>query len=277
MKNSKGLSAGHLSMMALGTVIGGSFFLGSSVAIQEAGPSIILGYILCGIMVYFILFALSEMTVNNTDSGSFRSFASEYISNGTGFVVGWVYWTGMVITMSSEATAVSLLVREWFPNVSLPILGTCLIVGVTLVNLLGAKKLSQIESFLAAIKVFAILAFIIIGLLLIVGLFPNVHFVGNSVIRSESFLPGGIRGLAGSLLIIIYTYAGFEIIGLAASETNDKQRNVPRAIHYTVFTLVTLYILCIVVLLFLVPTAGFSDSVSPLVTALDRYGISGVG
>ncbi|HEX3075546.1 MAG TPA: amino acid permease [Lachnospiraceae bacterium] len=277
MKNSKGLSAGHLSMMALGTVIGGSFFLGSSVAIKEAGPSIILGYILCGIMVYFILFALSEMTVNNTDSGSFRSFASEYISNGTGFVVGWVYWTGMVITMSSEATAVSLLVKEWFPNISLPILGTCLIVGVTLVNLLGAKKLSQIESFLAAIKVFAILAFIIIGFLLIVGLFPNVGSIGTNVLRSESFLPGGIRGLAGSLLIIIYTYAGFEIIGLAASETADKQRNVPRAIHYTVFTLVTLYILCIVVLLFLVPTAAFSDSVSPLVTALDRYGINGVG
>ncbi len=123
MKNkANGLTAGRLTMMALGTVIGGSFFLGSSVAIKAAGPAIILSYLICAVMVYFILFALSEMTVSNPDSASFRTFASQYINNGTGFVVGWVYWTGMVISMSSEATAVSILFRTWFPSVSIPIL-----------------------------------------------------------------------------------------------------------------------------------------------------------
>ncbi len=278
MKNEKNaLTAGHLSMMALGTVIGGSFFLGSSVAIQAAGPSIILSYIVCGIMVYFILFALSEMTVSNPDSGSFRAFASQYISNGTGFVVGWVYWIGMVITMSSEATAVSLLLRTWFPEISIPLLGTGLIIGVTLLNLLGANQLSHLETVLAAIKIFAILAFIILGFILILGLLPNFDVLGSRILQSEPFLSGGIRNLAGSMLIVLFTYAGFEIIGLAASETRNKQKTIPKAIHLTVFSLVALYILAILILLFLVPTASLNEDVSPFVTALNLYHITWAG
>lgn len=276
MKNN-GLTAGHLSMMALGTVIGGSFFLGSSVAIRAAGPGIILSYIICGIMVYFILFALSEMTVSTPCTGSFRTFASQYISKGTGFVVGWVYWTGMVIAMSSEAAAVSLLLRTWFPAISIPILGTFLIIGITLLNLLGASQLSSLESFLAAIKITAILAFVVLGLVMIFGLLPHIPSVGISILQSEPLLPGGIKSLAGSMLIVLFTYAGFEIIGLAASETKDKQKTVPKAIHLTVFSLVTLYILCISILLLLVPTASLNENTSPLVTALRQYHINWAG
>lgn len=278
MKNkANGLTAGRLTMMALGTVIGGSFFLGSSVAIQAAGPAIILSYLICAVMVYFILFALSEMTVSNPDSASFRTFASQYINNGTGFVVGWVYWTGMVISMSSEATAVSLLLRTWFPSASIPILGTALIVGVTLLNLLGAKQLSHLESILSAIKIIAIMGFIILGVTIVLGVLPGSRPLGTSILRSEPFLPGGLKSLAGSMLIVLFTYAGFEIIGLAASETENKQKNVPRAIHLTVFWLVALYILCISVLLLLVPSASLSENVSPMVTALNHYQMTWAG
>ncbi|ADL04359.1 amino acid permease [Lacrimispora saccharolytica] len=278
MKNkAHGLTAGRLTMMALGTVIGGSFFLGSSVAIQAAGPAIILTYLICAVMVYFILFALSEMTVSNPDSASFRTYASQYINNGTGFVVGWVYWTGMVISMSSEATAVSLLFRTWFPSVSIPFLGTFLIAGVTLLNLLGAKQLSHLESILSAIKIIAIIGFILLGSMIVLGVLPGSRPIGNSILRSEPFLPGGFKSLAGSMLIVLFTYAGFEIIGLAASETENKQKNIPRAIHLTVFWLVTLYILCISVLLLLVPSQSLSENVSPMVTALNRYQMTWAG
>lgn len=278
MKNkANGLTAGRLTMMALGTVIGGSFFLGSSVAIQAAGPGIILSYLICGVMVYFILFALSEMTVSNPDSSSFRTFAAQYINSGAGFVVGWVYWTGMVISMSSEATAVSLLFRTWFPSVSIPVLGTALIIGVTLLNLLGANRLSSLESILSAIKISAIFGFILLGSLIVLGILPGSRPLGSSILRSEAFLPGGIKSLAGSMLIVLFTYAGFEIIGLAASETENKQKNVPRAIHLTVFWLVTLYILCISILLLLVPTASLSENVSPMVTALNLYHVTWAG
>ncbi len=275
-QGNRGLSAWQLTMMALGTIIGGSFFLGSAVAIKATGPSIILAYIICGIMVYFILFALSEMTVSNPRPGSFRSFATSYVGDYAGFVVGWVYWAGLVIAMSSEAAAVSILLREWIPNISIPLIGSGTIVGVTLLNLLGARQLSNLEGFLAGIKILTIIAFIIMGVMLIFGLFPNINSIGRSVIQSEPFFAGGISSFLGSMLIVLFSYAGFEIIGLAAPEAENKQRNVPRAIHYTVFFLVGLYVLSVFVLLFLIPTNILSEEVSPLVAALNRYQITWV-
>lgn len=276
-KQEKGLGAWQLAMMALGTVIGGSFFLGSSVAVHAAGPSIILGFLFGGVLVYFILFALSEMTVANPDAGSFRTFAAQAFGQGTGFVVGWVYWTGMVLAMSSEATAVSILVRNWFPNIPIAVLGSAIILAVTLCNLLGASSLSKLESLLAAVKLFTIAAFIGMAVLLIIGLFPGRPAVGMGELKTEPFLPGGIKGLAGSMLVVMFTYAGFEIIGLAASEADNPQDTVPRAIRYTVFSLVGLYLTYIILLLPLIPTAQINETTSPIVMALSRNGIGWAG
>ncbi len=276
-KAHKGLTPMHLTMMALGTVIGGSFFLGSALAIQAAGPAIIISYVLGGILVYFILYALSEMTVANPDSGSFRTFAADAFGPGAGFTVGWVYWTGMVLAMSSEATAVSILIRSWIPGISISLLGSAIIIGVTLLNLLGADKLSKLESGLAAVKLLAIASFIILGVLLIIGLIPGTPAVGSGALLTESFVPGGIKGIAGSMLIVMFSYAGFEIIGLAASEAHEPRKTVPKAIMYTVVSLVGFYIISVVILLPLIPTGLLSEEVSPMVAALDRWGIGWAG
>ncbi len=276
-KHEKGLNAWQLTMMALGTVIGGSFFLGSSVAIHAAGPSILIGFIFGGVLVYFILFALSEMTVANPDSGSFRTFASQVFGKGTGFVIGWVYWTGMVLAMSSEATAISILVQSWLPNISIGVMGSAIIIGVTLLNLRGADKLSKLESGLAAIKLFAVISFIVMAILLIIGLFPGRSAVGIGDLTGEPLMPGGISGLAGSMLTVIFTYAGFEIIGLAASEAKDPKETIPKAIRYTVLSLVGLYIIYIIFLLPLIPTAVINENTSPIVAALNRHGIGWAG
>ncbi len=130
-KKEKGLSAFNLMMMALGTVIGGSFFLGSTVAIKAAGPAVVISYILGGALVYIILFALSEMTVADAAPGSFRTFAERAYGRGLGFVTGWVYWTGIVFAMSSEAIALSVFLREWIPGISLPLMGAIIIIIVT--------------------------------------------------------------------------------------------------------------------------------------------------
>jgi len=276
-RQEKGLSAWQLTMMALGTVIGGSFFLGSSVAIRAAGPCVLLGFIFGAVLVYFILFALSEMSVANPGSGSFQTFAAEAYGEGAGFVTGWVYWTGMVLAMSSEATAVSILVRAWLPGLPLPLMGSAVIVGVTGLNLLGADRLSKLESWLASVKIFTLLAFILTAVLLIAGLFPGRPPVGLGALAMEGPLPGGPAGLAGSLLIVMFSYAGFEIIGLAASEAQDPKNTVPKAIRYTVFSLVSLYILAVSLILPLIPTADMSENVSPIVGALHRHGIQWAG
>ena len=276
-KKHKGLSAWQITMMALGTIIGGSFFLGSSVAIHAAGPAILISYVLGGILVYFILSALSEMTVADPAPGSFRTFAAKTFGPGTGFVVGWVYWTGMVLAMSSEATAVSILLNKWFPKFSISLLGSIVIIAVTLLNLLGADKLSKLESGLAAIKLLAIVSFIIIELLLIMGLINGAPTVGAGELAREPFASRGIKGIAGSMLIVIFAYAGFEIIGLAASETDNPEKTIPKAIFYTTLILVGLYIVSVVVLLPLIPTSLINEEVSPMVAALSRWGIGWAG
>lgn len=273
----EGLGPWQITMLALGTVIGGSFFLGCSVAIHTAGPSVVLGFIFGGLLVYFILSALSEMTVANPGAGSFRAFSSQAFGPGAGFVVGWTYWTGMVFAMSSEATAVSTLVREWVPNVSIALLGGIIIISVTLLNLLGASKLSKLESMLAAIKILAVVAFILIAVLLIVGFFPGQPTVGLGALTTEPLLPNGLTGLAGSMLIIMFTYAGFEVIGFTASETAHPEKTIPKAIRYTVISLVGLYVVFIILLLPLIPTGQISENSSPIVLALQRNGLPWVG
>lgn len=276
-KNNKGLSIWQLTMMTLGTVVGGSFFLGSSVAIKSAGPAVVISYILGGILVYFILFALSEMTVADPDPGSFRTFARKMFGPGMGFIVGWVYWTGIVLAMSSEATAVSILFRQWFPGAPMALIGSAIIIAVTLLNLLGADKLSKLESGLASVKLLSIVSFIIMALLIILGFIPGIPRVGIGTLSREPLLPGGIGGIAGSMLIVMFAYAGFEIIGLTASEADEPKKTVPKAISYTVLTLVILYILAITVLLPLVPTDTLTEEVSPMVAALNRWGIGWAG
>ncbi|MED4226401.1 amino acid permease [Neobacillus cucumis] len=271
--NQKGLSAWHLTMMALGSVIGGSFFLGSSVAIHAAGPSILLSYILSGILVYLILYALSEMTVADPTVGSFSNFAARELGQGFGFVVGWLYWTGTVLSMSSEATAITILLRKWFPHLSIAIFGSILIIGVTLINLMGADKFGKIVSGLSGIKILAIIFFILTGIVLIAGLFPGTRAIGAGELARESIMPGGIKGIAGSMLLVIFAYAGFEIIGLAASEARNPRETIPKAIRYTVFSLVGLYIFYAAVLLPLIPTAQLNETVSPMVASLSRWGI----
>ncbi|MFX4263430.1 amino acid permease [Pelotomaculum propionicicum] len=273
-KTKAGLSAWQLTMLALGTVVGGSFFLGSSIAIRAAGPAIFLAFILGGVLVYFILSALSEMAVANPRPGSFQAYSQEAFGPWLGFVVGWVYWTGLVLAMSSEATAASVFIQAWIPRVSLPALATIIVAGVTLLNLLGARTLSHLESSLAAVKLAALAGFAGLALALIIGIFPGKAPVGLGALALEPVFPGGIRGVAGSMLIVLFSYAGFEIIGLASSEARDPHKTIPRAIIYTVIVLIGLYCSVIAVLLPLVPTAGLSQEVSPLVAALTSGGLS---
>jgi AAT family amino acid transporter len=261
-------------MMALGSVIGGSFFLGTAIAIRAAGTSVIISYIIGGILVYFILFALSEMTVANAAPGSFRHFAQSAFGPGVGFVTGWTYWAGMVLAMSSEATAASIFIHGWLPGVPLYLLGLIIIAVVTLANLLGAKWLSKLESLLAGVKVFTIAAFIILALALITGFLTGRVPVGLGKLVGESVMPAGIKGMAGSMLMVMFTYAGFEVIGLAAAEASEPLETVPKAIGYTVASLAALYIGAIAVLLPLVSYKDVKINKSPFVSALEAQNIS---
>jgi AAT family amino acid transporter len=269
-----GLNAWQLTMLTLGTVVGGSFFLGSAIAIRAAGPSIIIGFIFGGAMVYIILNALSEMTVANPCPGSFRTHAADAYGPFLGFIVGWVYWAGLILTMSSEATAAALLIKSWFPYLSLPLLSIAIIAAITLINLLGAALVTKLENTLAAVKILAVVMFIVIAVVLIFGLLPDRAPVGLGELQDSIFFPNGIGGLAGSMLLVLLAYAGFEIIGLAASEARDPHKNVPRAIKTSVISLLGLYIAVAALLLPLIPTGSLPANTSPMVSTLALHGLN---
>lgn len=273
----KGISTFHLTMLALGTVVGGSFFLGSGVAIKAAGPSIILSYLIGGLLIYVILYALSEMTAADPVPGSFRTYAERSFGQAVGFITGWVYWIGLILAMSSESLAASTFLRVWFQNFPPIVMGMAIIVAITLLNLLGANYLSKLESGLAAVKLLAIVGFIVIGLAIIAGLMPGTPAAGIGELRGETWFPGGFAGIAGSMLIVIFTYAGFEVIGLAASEAENPKKTIPRAINLTLISLVSLYVAAIAVILMLYPTRGMVADQSPLVLALSRWGMNWAG
>ncbi|MCP8969950.1 amino acid permease [Ectobacillus ponti] len=276
-KKNKGLTVPHLTMMALGSVIGSSFFLGSSLAISAAGPSILISYILAGALIYLILFALSELTVADPSAGSFSTFATRNLGPGVGFVVGWLYWTGTVLGMSSEATAITILVQKFYPGVAISWFGSAIIIGVTLLNLLGVEKIGKLTSGLSSIKLLTIVLFILGALTLIFGLLPGRAAIGVGELANQPLMPGGITSIAGSMLLVVFAYAGFEVIALASAEVRDPQRTIPRAIRYTVITLVGLYVLYAIVLLPLIPTASLNENISPMVASLSRWGIGWAG
>jgi len=271
----QGLTTWELVMVALGTVVGGSFFLGSAVAIKAAGPAVIISFLIGGILVYFILTALSELTVADPAPGSFRVHTEKNVGPWLGFVVGWVYWTGLVFGMSSEATAVSILLRAlWMPQVSLGIIAALIVAAVTILNLFGSQLFSRLETSLASIKLLALVGFVIVSLFLITGLYPGKAAVGLDVLQRENFMPAGLAGIAGSMLIVMFSYAGFEVVGFAAPESRNPQKTVPRAIILTVVCLIALYLTVILAFLPLIPTDRITPDMSPLVMALSAQNLS---
>jgi len=285
-RTEKGLSAWQLAMLAMGTVVGGSFFLGSAVAIRAAGPSVLIAYVIGGFLVYWILSALSEMTVANPTAGSFRAYAEQAFGRGAGFTVGWVYWVGLVLAMSSEAIAASTLLRGWLPGLPIALSGVMIIIGVTLLNLLGAERIGKLESGLAAIKLIAIGAFILLAIDLVVGLWAKNMggltaapplWEGLGQLSGGRWFTGGIRGIAGSMLMVMFTYAGFEVLGLAAAEARNPARTIPRAIRLTILLLVGLYIGAMISLFLLIPSSRVSLTVSPFVSALALHGFGWAG
>lgn len=268
------LSVWQLVMLALGSAVGGSFFLATSITLQSAGPGALISFVVGGLLIFLILRALSEMTVARPTHGSFREYAEQAFGPMASFVVGWVYWTGLVLALSSEATATALFARLWVPQVPVWMLSLGVIIGVTALNFLDVRLFAVIESAMAAIKLLAIVAFVVVMVLVIMGLLPGRPAPG--LVRSEPFLPGGLGGLAGSMLVVLFSYAGFEVLGLAAPDAKEPTRTVPKAVFLTVVLLVVLYMSGVAVMLPVLPIGAVRRDVSPLVQTFQAVGYYGL-
>ncbi|KXS45742.1 MAG: amino acid permease [Candidatus Frackibacter sp. T328-2] len=258
------LSANELTLVGLGGIIGAGFFLASSISIVNAGPSVIFGFLLGGFIMWQVFSALAEMSVANPTSGSFRVYAEEALGPYFGYLSGWMYWTAGVLVMSSEVTASAIFTQWWFPKVPLWVFAIIYSGLIVIVNTMGVKNFGKIESFFSVIKIIAIIIFVFLGILILGGLFikPNGSGIQNYY-QHGGFFPNGVLGLLSSMLMILLSFGGVVVTGMAASETKSPSQSVPKAIKRIVFSLLILYVSALSVLLALVPWNQISTDASP--------------
>jgi amino acid transporter, AAT family len=261
----------QLTMMAIGGAIGVGLFLGSSVTIRLAGPAVILSYLLGAGIALIMSYALAEMVVVHPEAGAFGVYADKYLNSWAGFSVRATYGVSQIIAIGAEVTAAGIYISFWFPHV--PQWIWVVLVSVTLValNSMQVNRLGEFEYWFAMIKVTAIVAFIVVGLSLILGIGSRPAIGWSNLTQHGGFLPAGWKGVWLSLTITVTSYMGVEIIAVTAGEAQHPEVTIPRAMRNIVWRLILFYVLAIAIMVTMVPwnQAGSSSAVSgsPFVTA----------
>lgn len=270
------MNSRHLQMLSIGGVIGTGLFLSSGYTIAQAGPfGAVAAYLFGAIMVYLVMFSLGELSVAMPVTGSFHTYATKFISPGTGFMVAWMYWLCWVVALASQFVGAAQLMQRWFPSVPIWVFATIFAVIVFGLNTLSVGWFAKAEDALSSIKVYAIAVFIVLGTLAIFGILP---FEGTNAaplftnITAQGLLPNGLVGLISVMLSVNYAFSGVEMIGIAAGETDNPKKAVPQAIKSTIGLLVIFFVLTIVVLAALLPMSEAGVTEAPFVLVLDKIG-----
>ena len=262
-------------MLALGSIIGAGMFLGVGLTIQLAGPSIIIAYAIMGILMYFNLSFLAELSLLDPEKGSFQTYAAKAFGPGAGFVIGWLYWISGILVMSSEATAAGIFSAVWFPGIPLWTFMLIYSVILTVINLSDPRGFGKLESGLAIVKVIALAGFILLAIVLVFSPLSGTA-PGWRNITNTPFFAHGLSGFAGSLLLVFYAYSGTSVVGLAITESANPERTVPKVVLGTSGLVTSFYVISVLFLLLLHPWTTYSASTSPYVSSLLPYRIPAV-
>ncbi len=271
----RGLSNRHMQLIALGGSIGVGLFYGSSATIQMAGPSILLAYLIGGLVIFTIMRALGEMAVDQPVSGSFSSYADRYLGHFAGFLSGWTYWFMWIVVGMSEITVVGLYINYWFPDVPQWLTALVVLVLITLINLASVKAYGEFEFWFALIKVVAIIGMIILGLLIIFfGVGNGGTAVGiDNLWANGGFMPNGVYGLLMSLVLVMFSFGGVELVGISAGEAKNPTKSIPKAINNIVWRILIFYIGALGVMMAIYPWNQVGSEGSPFVQIFDFVGI----
>ena len=273
------LSAGQLSMIAIGGAIGTGLFLGSGFAIGFAGPAVLLSYCIGALITMALMGCMAEMTVAHPTSGSFGAWAEFYLSPLCGFLVRYAYWAGVVFAIGTEITAISVYMRFWFPSVSGWVWIIVFALLLILINVFDVRLFGTIEYGFSALKIIAILVFLVLGSWVIY----SATGAGESTIgfanytRFGGFFPKGISGMWTAVLVALFSYFSIEMIAVAAGEAKDPRTAITHAFRATMLRLVLFYVLTLALMLAIVPwtTTAAGSGQSPFVTVMARTHIRG--
>src|SRR5271170_4124936 len=261
----------QLTMMAIGGAIGVGLFLGSSVTIRLAGPAVILSYLLGAGIALIMSYALAEMAVVHPVAGAFGVYAEKYLNPWAGFSVRATYGAAQIIAIGAEVTAAGIYISFWLPNVPQWIWVVSVSAALVALNSMQVNRLGEFEYWFAMIKVTAIIAFILVGISLILGVGSRPAMGLANLTQHGGFLPAGWKGVWLSLTITVTSYMGVEIIAVTAGEAEHPEVTIPRAMRSIVWRLILFYVLAIAIMVTMVPwnqtSASSTLSGSPFVTA----------
>src|SRR6195952_3182362 len=275
------LNRRHVQMIAIGGAIGTGLFLGSASRLHSTGPALLLSYAFVGVIAYFLMRALGELVLHRPTSGAFVSYMREFFGEKAAFVTGWLYWLNWGLTGIAELSAVGLYVQYWFPL--MPTWATVLIAlaVVLVVNLLSARAFGEFEFWAAIAKVGAIVIFLVVGLVVVIGGFSiGGHEAGFHNLWSN---PGGFWPSSGdynwygpllAMSGVVFAYAAIEMVGVAAGEMQDSKTEVPKAVNTVIFRIAVFYCGSILLLVSMLPTSEYKSGTSPFVTVFERLGLT---
>lgn len=276
----RSLKSRHLTMISLGGTIGTGLFLASGGAIHEAGPGgAILSYIVIGIMVYFLMQSLAEMAAYMPVAGSFSTYATKFVDPSLGFALGWNYWYNWAITIAAELSAVTMIMKFWFPHTPSILWSGIFLVLMFLLNYLSVKGFGEAEYWFSLIKVITVIIFIITGTLLIFGIMGNEAVGFKNFTIGDAPFHGGFMAMLGIFMAAGFSFQGTELLGVAAGETDDPAKSIPHAVKSVFWRILLFYVLAILVIGLLIPytnhnLANGDVSVSPFTLVFQKAGIA---
>ncbi|MBB5913264.1 GABA permease [Nocardia transvalensis] len=271
-----GLRRRHMTMLAIGGAVGAGLFVGSGSVIRTAGPAAVLSYTVAGVLVLCVLRALGEMVVARPVAGSLAEYARIALGPFAGFTVGWLYWYMYVILVGAEATAGAAILADW---IDLPqwVLAAALLVVMTAVNLISVRSFGEFEFWFASIKVAAIVVFLILGVLYVLGLWPNGHGGLDNLTAHGGFVPHGWDGVLSAIVVVIFAFGGTEIVTLAAAESAEPGKAVARATSNVLWRVALFYVASILLVVTILPWDDAKVLTSPFVSALDTMHVPAAG
>lgn len=263
----KHLTAGQMSMLAIGGAIGTGLFLGSAYAIQMAGPSVLLSYLIGGVIALLLMGSLAEMTSEHPTPGSFGDYAEFYLGPLFGFLVRYSYWSCVVLAVGTEVTAIGMYMQFWFPATPTWPWVLLFSAAVIVVNVIGVKSFGQVEYALSTVKVTAIVAFILIGIGILA--FSGNPAYGLRNLTAGGFMPFGVKGMWFAVIVSIFSYLSIEMIAVAAGEAKNPVIAVKAAFKGTIVRLFIFYMLSIALMLAIVPWRQSGTGESPFLMAMN--------
>ncbi|MFF0294070.1 amino acid permease [Kitasatospora sp. NPDC004615] len=272
-----GLKQRHLSMIALGGVIGAGLFVGSGAGIAAAGPAVVLAFAASGLLVMLVMRMLGEMSAARPASGSFSVHAEREIGPWAGFTAGWLFWVLLCVGVGVEAIGAAGIVSGWLPGVPSWVWVAAFMAFFCGTNLAAVRNFGEFEFWFAAIKVLAISAFLVIGVLAVLGMLPGTSSPGTSNLTGHhGFLPHGTAGLVTGLLASVFAYGGLETVTIAAAESENPRRSVATAVRTAMWRIALFYVGSMAVIVTLVPWDDPSVvRPGPYVAVLHTLGIPG--